>query len=123
MTYAAWTALYKRLCALYGKTPNGTQGAAYYEAVSQFPETVMEQAITAVSREHKTWPSVAVLCEAARGILRGLTLPASACQTCHGDMWVEGPPRHEFGRVYETVVRCPECWTLGSSAKRIGEDA
>ncbi len=113
MSFAAWKDLYARLCSLYGRKPNGTQGAAYYEAVSRFSESVMEQAITRVAAEHKTWPAVAVLCEAARGIMRGMVMPASACDLCHGDTWVEGPPRYELGLTYETVERCPQCWTLG----------
>lgn len=112
MDYDIWTGQYKRLCALYGRTVKGAQAAEYFKAIEGYTSQVIEAAITAVAIEHKTWPSAAVLVSAARGIVRGLTAPRSACDYCYGTEWVDGPPitlEELGGQSYPTVVRCPQC--------------
>jgi hypothetical protein len=36
-----------------------------------------------------------------------------ACERCGGNTWVDAEPRETYALTYQTVKRCPLCWTLG----------
>lgn len=117
MDWDTWQKLYRRLCAGRGRFVNGEQCAAYYEALSTYSPAVVEQAIAKAEREHKSWPTVPVLCEFIRGILSSRPAPASWCDVCHGLTWVlvsapADAPVWAQGYVYAS--RCPQCWRLAA---------
>jgi len=88
MTLADWTPLYARLCAGLSRKESPAQSRAYFDAVSEFPASVVADAV--VQACSTTWPPT----HPHAGELRGLainirrartTVPASACDVCHGD--------------------------------------
>lgn len=111
MDWDTWQKLYRRLCVTYGRSVNGEQAAVYFEALSAFSASVVEAAIAKVATDHKTWPSVAELCERARSIIASTPYQRRACDLCHGDGFIEAPDQEHFQRTYTNyVTRCPQCY-------------
>jgi hypothetical protein len=111
MTYDEWTPRYRRLVKTYGKTENGEQCSAYFEALAQFSEGVIEQAIAKHTAEDKYWPAAADLRTRCLGILAGAVYTPPACPQCHGNKFIEAPDQTHFNRSYAYVRRCPTCNT------------
>lgn len=111
MDWDTWSKLYKRLLSAYNKTANGEQASAYFEALGTFSSSLVEQAVSMTIAEHKTWPSVAELCERARGIIKSTPYAPSGCDVCHGNLWVDTDNQTHFNIEYRDYVRrCPQCY-------------
>lgn len=122
----AWGREYRRLCVAYNRTPNVEQAGAYFAALSGYPIFCVEHAITKAVEESRGWPSAAELAERARIYRSTHSLPASSCQTCHGDKMTQhrcdeaspafGKPCGSCGLEHPTFVHgfwyarpCSEC--------------
>lgn len=115
MEWESWQAAYRRLCVSKEHKLSGEQCAAYFEVLKDFPDTCVEQAVYRATRDVGGWPKSEKLVELARDEKRKLTAPASICDQCHGELWVDGATKERFNVTYQTVVRCPQCRSGGGS--------
>jgi len=110
MTWDDWLPHYRRLVKTYNKTESGEQCAAYFEVLKGFTPLVIERAITRTLAEEKYFPAVSDIREHASYVMAGMLAPASICDVCHGDTWVDAEPLQANGVTYTNVVRrCRQC--------------
>ena len=119
MTYDEWKDIFRGLCKRKDRALDGEQAAAYFEVLKDFPTPCVHQACFRASREVQGWPKSDRLVELASEERRKVMAPAMACDRCHGETWIEAAPRESNGVTYQTVERCPQCWTLGPTRREV----
>lgn len=116
MSRDEWAGHYRRLLTAYGKGPNAEQAGIYFDALQSLPNGIVEQAVTEIIRARGSWPHVSDIRERSSSLLASKTYEPPVCLRCGGNLWIPSEPRQFDGRTYETVRRCPDCWTLGRAA-------
>lgn len=109
MTLQEWDIPYKDLCRTWGKTPNPTQAAAYWDVLKNFPVSAIEQAIVKANTEAAYFPQPSKIHEHAHGVVAAAVYIPPDCQTCGGNKFVDGLDRVVYNRTYKTVRPCPVC--------------
>jgi hypothetical protein len=105
-----WWDCYEKLTKAYQKPRDTEQSKIYFEALRNFPNGVVVEAVGRTIREAKHWPNVAEIRDRVQGVSAGLAAPASICDRCHGNYWIEAPDEEHHGRMYPNYVRrCPQC--------------
>ena len=107
-----WASHYRRLLTAYNKTPNAEQASLYFDALCALPAAIVGEAINDLIRARGSWPHVSDIRERANALLASKTYEAPTCLRCGGNTWVKAEPRQTYGSTYQTVKRCPDCWTL-----------
>jgi hypothetical protein len=121
---STWATCYEKLRRAYQKTDDKEQAKLYFELLQNVPGPVMRLAVDKAIKEEKYWPNPATLRDYCDGAHSDLMLPASSCQRCHGDTWIDAEPIEQFNRTYRNVVTdCPQCWTLPRRGRRSASDA
>lgn len=114
MDAETWFDCYERLVKAFGRTRDPEQRAVFFEALKGIPGPLLRLGVQKAIQDSKTWPNVAALREFCSEVSRAAVLPATACEVCHGNLWVEAADRAVSelgGLVYgDYVTRCPQCW-------------
>jgi hypothetical protein len=108
-----WWTCYQKLAFAYGKKTDKDQSDVFFTTLQNVPGPVMRLAVDKAIKGEAFFPNPATLRNYCDGAHKDISLPASACQQCNGNTWVEAGPILSHGLNYPNVVkRCPSCWVL-----------
>jgi hypothetical protein len=110
MDAETWVGLDAKLRKAYNKPQDREQSELYFGALKLMPGPTIRLAIEQLIKQEKYFPNVATIHEYCDNASRAVAAPASMCDVCHGDTWIDEAPIHAFNTIYRNVVDyCPQC--------------